>query len=999
MLACRAIDRSRQPISYPLHARIVRALAGERPFEGRLSGFVSWKECVRSRSVAVRCERVTSQEAIDAAAITLARARGDSAVSSTDFLWAAAVLDLVAPPTAITIDRAVERLKVVLAGDSTNVGARNDLAVARLVRHGERRDALSGLQALDDIERAGRDDSSSAIIAFNRAVILDRLALRREAAAAWERLGAAGTEGWSGDARGRLGTLRAGLTGSVVTPEAGAMGAISASPQVARESVLNEGIGAWARAVLRGDSSVAATVLRRNELVGTVLATSFGDSSTFHLVASLRPLQGDGLSSAARFIDGATEFRAGGYLLAEPRLRGASQGLRAAGAPQAADWADLLRAAIDVYGSAYAAADARFGSIARRALARGDSALRARALWGLGLSAAPQGHLADSGEDFRQAAEIFGHIGEPSNRAASLGQYGDMLYAKGNDAAALDAKLAALSAFNPTIDAARQVGLLIAFARELEELGLNSAGIALLREASRCADYSSRPSDKAEVLVRLADALAASGEASEGMLRLGQARVALARLTDTLMYTRIAMEVASAEASVDARDAPRRALEKLSSVVRYFERRGIVNERVLPLARRARLALAIADSASAERDLAEAIANLEAQSPGGTDPATARQMRATRREVYRELVDIRVTRNDTLGAFLMSERGRGHHVDRGAPVQPGRVILSYMALRNRMVVWILNNNTMRMVVVPSMGAEPARQASLRLETALQTEHVVADSLSRDLYARLVAPAAEELHAAKELVIVPDGPLSRLPFAALQDARGRYLIEQLSLTYASSTRAWRADRQHDARVLLVGAPMFDRALFSGLSALPGVSREVSILHALYPSALVLDSLSARKVAVTAAMRGASIFHFAGHARLVERTPTQSHLVLARQGGGIAANTLSASEIASLDLRSLRLAVLSSCGTAQAHSLRDDTADGLSDAFLDAGATAVISSLWEADDSATPMLMSELYRALRAGHGPARALQRAQVAMLAARPRQPIGAWSTFRLERR
>lgn len=66
--------------------------------------------------------------------------------------------------------------------------------------------------------------------------------------------------------------------------------------------------------------------------------------------------------------------------------------------------------------------------------------------------------------------------------------------------------------------------------------------------------------------------------------------------------------------------------------------------------------------------------------------------------------------------------------------------------------------------------------------------------ARDLYDVLFKPAEEQLAGKTKLVIVPDGILWRLPFAALQPADDRYLIDQAAISYAPSLSALREMRR-------------------------------------------------------------------------------------------------------------------------------------------------------------------------------------------------------------
>jgi CHAT domain-containing protein len=71
------------------------------------------------------------------------------------------------------------------------------------------------------------------------------------------------------------------------------------------------------------------------------------------------------------------------------------------------------------------------------------------------------------------------------------------------------------------------------------------------------------------------------------------------------------------------------------------------------------------------------------------------------------------------------------------------------------------------------------------------------------------------------------------------------------------------------------------------------------------------------------------------------------------------------------------VLSACSTAVGPDLRGDGLQGLARGFLQAGAGAVVASLWEVDDRATAVLMRHFYEGLaRQGLSPDRALADAQ-----------------------
>ena len=156
--------------------------------------------------------------------------------------------------------------------------------------------------------------------------------------------------------------------------------------------------------------------------------------------------------------------------------------------------------------------------------------------------------------------------------------------------------------------------------------------------------------------------------------------------------------------------------------------------------------------------------------------------------------------------------------------------------------------------------------------------------------------------------------------------------------------------------------------------------------------------ATRRALVAALERASLLHFAGHSVFDVDRPERSYLVLApdsANGGGD--DVLSASDVSRLDLRRLRLVVLSACETLAARQGRSGAVSGLAGAFLAAGAGGVVGADWRVDDRLTRDFMLAFHRAYRALDDGPRALQAAQLEMLRsadASHRSPA-AWAAFR----
>lgn len=259
---------------------------------------------------------------------------------------------------------------------------------------------------------------------------------------------------------------------------------------------------------------------------------------------------------------------------------------------------------------------------------------------------------------------------------------------------------------------------------------------------------------------------------------------------------------------------------------------------------------------------------------------------------------------------------------------------------------------------------------------------------RELYDLLILPLRGDLPAAgATLTIVPHGPLTRVPFAGLQNERGRYLVEDYTLHYAPAggvLQATSAQRRAGARtgpVLVVADSVTPRLspLDRPLGRLPGAREEAAAIAALVGPArlsrLVGDAASEPRVRDAAA--GKSVIHIATHAVARDGEPLESFLALAPDAASGADGRLTAREIYGLTLDA-DLVVLSAC-----RSGASVTADGIAAfarAFIHAGAPSMIVSLWDVPDAPIGDLIAGFYRSWLGGRSKAAALRAAQLDML-------------------
>jgi CHAT domain-containing protein/tetratricopeptide (TPR) repeat protein len=227
-----------------------------------------------------------------------------------------------------------------------------------------------------------------------------------------------------------------------------------------------------------------------------------------------------------------------------------------------------------------------------------------------------------------------------------------------------------------------------------------------------------------------------------------------------------------------------------------------------------------------------------------------------------------------------------------------------------------------------------------------------DAASAELRAAALGPIEQRLRGMRQLVVVPDGALYRVPFAALA-ADGRYLLEQATVSVAPSLNILDAllDRSPDTLTTFVGVadPRAD---------LPRARGEVEDAAARFGRHTVLAGEDASLPRLLASLDGADVLHFATHGEL-EGGGEPSWLALTGDGA------LDAEAILDLEL-DLPLVTLSACRSARGSQQAGEAlVNSLARSFLAAGAESVVGSLWDVHDGSTAELMGRFYESLGAG----------------------------------
>jgi CHAT domain-containing protein len=155
------------------------------------------------------------------------------------------------------------------------------------------------------------------------------------------------------------------------------------------------------------------------------------------------------------------------------------------------------------------------------------------------------------------------------------------------------------------------------------------------------------------------------------------------------------------------------------------------------------------------------------------------------------------------------------------------------------------------------------------------------------------------------------------------------------------------------------------------SIPAVTKEVEAVARYFPEVELLNDQRATLAVLRAKAPECDALHLACHGMFRSDNPMFSSLKL-HDGW------LTAADVLHLDL-SGALVTLSACESARNEVFAGDELIGLTRAFLGAGATTLVASLWLVQDETTPELMNLWYEHLSTGFGRAAALRKAQLTL--------------------
>ena len=386
------------------------------------------------------------------------------------------------------------------------------------------------------------------------------------------------------------------------------------------------------------------------------------------------------------------------------------------------------------------------------------------------------------------------------------------------------------------------------------------------------------------------------------------------------------------------------------------------------------------------------------------------------------------------------------------------VLLEYSLGDTQSYLWVVTPNSLKTYKLPAREqveklarqvyeSLTARSVFNSLESAAERQTRITDAdaqfrqASAELSRMILAPAAGQL-GTRRLVIVADGALQYVPFAALSlDRSLRPLIVDHEIVSVPSTSSLAIQRQSLANrklapkgLAVIADPIFSTAdarfksstavkavpvntvsrgndtriiehLAGGSGAqltigrLPFTRQEADQILAVAPSDSNLKAVDyrANRSTVTSGELGQYRYvHFATHGYVDTERAGLSAIVLSMidEQGNAQDGFVRTHDIYNLKLPA-ELVVLSACETGLGKDVKGEGIEGLTRAFMYAGARRVIVSLWNVNDKATAALMQRLYIGmLRTNKTPAAALRAAQIEMLRTRQWQSPYFWAPF-----
>jgi CHAT domain-containing protein len=934
------------------------------------------------------------------------------------------------------VDAAIAGLTKATALEPTKVSLWSDLAAAHLQRSTAASDPYELVLALSAANRAVHSDSTSVPAHFNRALAMERLALREPATAEWRLvLQMEQDQGWKGEDRQRLQELE-----HAVRPPAGGgdpdtvrklvaagkadqvRAIVAGSEQAFREGWETDFLAPWVAAETAHQEPEAAAQWTMARTVANALAATGGDRMPADLVAQVELLRQTDPGQLRRLLTGFVAYLDGLQLRGKPaaleRFQAARRTLEAERSPLAL-WARywIARCFFDL--PSYSRARAQLDALTKDPQSLPYQAVRGKAFALAGLIHGIEGRQTAYSMAYKAAADAFNQIRETAAAAKATGNLAASLGGVGQIEEAWRILVPALN--EPTTESNPNTRAnLYSNGSELARQQDETEIAFWFQEASvRQLQLLKQPDGIVIGLCEKAALLAALGNRDAAAADLAMAH----RLLEQILAKNgpspgLQGDVLLAEAQL-ASGAPQLAIAKLDTAIPVLRQTSYHYRLGQALILRAGAKQTLGENDGAESDLNSAIAEIEAQRETISAPNERISYLDRQRDIFNTMIGFQLDRRGKAEAALaFSEQAKARMLwdwimtgpenelepnlaqravvpaldlrSLQGSLPPKTAMIEYAVLPGKTIVWIVRDTGEAPQAVTVTVAEKALGDLVRrLRRALddRTSDEV-DALSRQLHGLLVQPITSRLAPGERLVVIPDGALHMLPFALLRDRQtGHYLVQDHALTMAPSARVYAESRQRDREMalrprwgaLVIAAPDFDHDIDPSLPALQAGDTDAAIAQVI-PGSRVLREGAATRRAFLRSAGDFGIVHFGGHSVVNTESPLRSQMLFAKSPDDASRGVLHSGEILNQRFPGTRLVVLASCATAAGRVSRTEGVESLAHPFLAAGVPAVVASLWSVGDQGTADFFQRFYRHLAKSADAAGALQAAQIEFL-------------------
>ena len=684
----------------------------------------------------------------------------------------------------------------------------------------------------------------------------------------------------------------------------------------------------------------------------------------------------------------------------------------------------------------------------------GDVAGETASVNGLGNAYHSLGEYERALEFHEQSLAISREIGDVAGEANSLGSLGNAYHSLGQYEKASDFHQQSLAISREIGDVAGEAVSLISLGNAYFSLGQYERAIDFFEQSLAIAREIGDVGREAYSLGNLGNAY----------LSLGQYERAIEFLQQSLVITREIGDVAGESNSLAGLGNAYRSLGQYERAIDFYEKSLAITREIGDVAGVAaslnnlgNTYLKTENFAAAEQHLFAAIEASETLRADLTNDEDKISIFETQARSYRLLQRALIAQNKTETALEISERGRtrafvelmaqrshGDAAEAFVPPAPPTLadiqqvartqnttlveysVVSFKDLSNTLYIWVIQPTgdiAFRQVNLDSLETPLAQLVTQSRATigvrnpaivatypspeeiaARQTRHL------QQLHQLLIEPIADLLPANPEspVVFIPHDSLFLVPFPALINADGEYLIQNHTILTAPSIQVleltgW-GNRAGEAggEVLVVGNPTMpslwnpETDETQRLSNLPGAQSEAVAIAELFETQPLLGD-NATETSITERMSTAQIIHLATHGLLDYGIPEETGVrdfpgaIALAQGNG-EDGLLTSAELLEMNLNA-ELVILSACDTGRG-KLSSDGVIGLSRALIGAGVESVMVSLWAVPDAPTADLMVEFYQQWQGTGNKAQALRQAMLTTIETHP-EPRN-WAAFTL---